>query len=180
MFKSCYFKTSGYIISNMSIYLAFEDFLKNETSIFLPELIDQKWDALICSFPGIQCLGWIKFAKLIIFRFAHRCDHHVWNPKYQRKKWIKILNMIISYYYNKNINTFVTNIYDYYYMKHSIYSDDINIPYLWPNFAHHFQNEFGINKSDPIDINAKTSSSFYIYYSSKKPKFENCSRDYKG
>lgn len=183
IFQACCFRSSGDIMKNITLQRSFENYLEQKVSIEFPELIDQKWDVLICGFPGVQCLGWLKFAKSIILRFAHRYDHHLWNPQYMRVKWVKILNMIIGYCHKRNINIFVSNIYDYYYVKHSIYSKDENIPYLWPNFAHHFQQEFGFNNNkldikENINPYTTQNSSFYIYIPTKGKKQSNCSEQY--
>ncbi len=161
----CCFRSSMDIITNINKTQKFRNYLKSEFVQIVPEIIDQKWDVMICLFPGVQCIGWLPFAKSIIFRFAHRYDHHLWNPENAKVKWIKILNMMIGYCRNRNINMFVTNIYDYYYFKHTIHSKDDNVPYLWPNFALQFIDEFGRNSTEtPLNRNQHN---FYVFADSK-------------
>eukprot|EP01083_Nonionella_stella_P307988 1084882_1 len=123
------------------------------------------FDVIICGFPGIQCLGYLGVAKVLIIRFAHRYDHHVWNNFGAREKWTKILNMIAEQCSNNNYNIliFVSNIYDWFYVKHSINIDAKRL-YLWPNFAQHFVTEFGV-KEDTQTRNR--SDSLYIYQDTK-------------
>ena len=178
-FGNCCFSYSEPILSNLSRTHLFQSFVKRAWNLSLPQIPNQKWDVLICSFPGIQCLGWLPFAKSIIIRFAHRYDHHVWNPKHARMKWTKILNMIVGNCRNKNIQIMVTNIYDYYYFKHSVNTNDKNTPQLWPNFAAHFIQDFAPQKSNFMpDFDGNGKNNFYIFSYTKYEEARDCREEY--
>eukprot|EP01083_Nonionella_stella_P045186 121456_1 len=121
------------------------------------------FDIVICGFPGVQCLGYLGVAKVILIRFSHRYDHHVWNKFGGRVKWTQILNSIATHCSNKqyNILMFVNNIYDWFYLKYSVRIDDDRL-YLWPNFAQHFATEFAMPTQHNTS-NIENTSGVYLY-----------------
>eukprot|EP01084_Bolivina_argentea_P007817 14673_1 len=172
--KKCCWRKSADILTSIKTIRTFFDYFSNGLKNKLPAIIDQTFDVIICSFPGVQCILYLKFAKVIIIRFAHRYDHHVWNPAATRIKWTKILNMIVTYCQNKNIIIFVTNIYDWYYVKHSIrFNQKINNLYLWPNFAQHFVADYNINLDKQL-IKKRHKETLYVFYEVQKQRNNKC------
>ena len=143
--KWCCRNQSDQFLTNITYIQSWQQRFEQGLKLSFPEIVNTKFDVIICSFPGVQCIKYLPFAKLIIFRFAHRYDHHLCSANNNRFKWIKILNIIAQNCLHNNVIFTVTNIYDYFYLKHTIHFEDENIPYLWPNFAQHFINELGIN-----------------------------------
>ena len=53
-------------------------------------------DVLVCVFPSSQCAFLLPFAKVIIIRFMHRFNHHVWVQGQRNGERLYMLCLIIA------------------------------------------------------------------------------------